>query len=337
MSSGDHNRKYGEAALQRACDEVTGCGKGNRNAALNSQALGLGHYAAYAELSELEVVEALLGAVRPVLDRTMTEQEARKAIEHGFRDGLKHPREPESGGRPPGARARQTSTKAPSRAFVPDAPHYPPQDELKALWQGSAPLSEEPDPWGWNACPYRWLESRSIDPEGLRESCLVKELRAETPCPPWAHLGDESWFERGYALLVPLWNATGRMRSVKARLTGLFPWEGAPKSLAPKGYSVRGLAMANNRGLELLRVEDLPPGCRVVIAEGIPDFLTASRSWSDCAVFGVEAGLWTREHASKVPDGSEVTVYTHDDAAGEKYAETIRDTFKGRAVSLRRG
>lgn len=66
----------------------------------------------------------------------------------------------------------------------------------------------------------------------------------------------------------------------------------------------------------------------VIVAEGVPDFLTWATRHSDAdedapAVVGVIAGSWCEEIAARVPTGIPVYVRTHGDAAGFAYAETI--------------
>lgn len=150
----------------------------------------------------------------------------------------------------------------------------------------------------------------------------------ELPGDPW-----KPWPAKGYCLAIPLFDDAGELRSVKARLTGPEPWDDAPKAFDPKGHQVKGLVMANVKARELLRGEAGDP-CEVVICEGVPDWLTCCSWWPDRAVVGVEVGFWRQAHADRVPDGAVVAIRTHDDAAGWKYANGIRETFKGRLVRL---
>ena len=79
---------------------------------------------------------------------------------------------------------------------------------------------------------------------------------------------------------------------------------------------------------------------RIIIAEGEPDYLTLATRWGDAAetlpaVFGVISGSWTAEIAARIPDGAEVHIHAHADAAGHRYAEQIRSTLGRRCRLLR--
>jgi hypothetical protein len=92
--------------------------------------------------------------------------------------------------------------------------------------------------------------------------------------------------------------------------------------------------MANKRGLDLLRQTG---GCgteafntTVLIAEGVPDFLTWATHREAFAIFGVIAGSWTSAFAERVPRDVRVLIRTHDDDAGHKYAQQIGETLRDR-------
>jgi len=125
-------------------------------------------------------------------------------------------------------------------------------------------------------------------------------------------------------VIVPVFDATGVMRSVRAiRVT-----EGAsPKRLPPRGFKAAGLVMACEFALAMLRGTYAPE--RVLIVEGEPDFLSASTMSMRhiYARVGITAGSWTVALASRVPMTAKVFLGTHDDAAGEKYATAIAATL----------
>jgi hypothetical protein len=98
--------------------------------------------------------------------------------------------------------------------------------------------------------------------------------------------------------------------------------------------------MADPAGRRLLEGAPPPGLARVIVAEGVPDFLTWSAHYGDAAedapaVFGVIAGAWTLAIAATIPQGWTVIIRTHADAAGDKYAETIRATLAGRCLCKR--
>ena len=95
-----------------------------------------------------------------------------------------------------------------------------------------------------------------------------------------------------------------------------------------------GLVLANRLGQELLTGKRSTPTV-VVVAEGEPDWAVCSTVWPRLAVFGITSGSWSDDFAKRIPLGSEVIVRTHNDPAGDKYATTIIESVKSRAVVRR--
>jgi hypothetical protein len=159
----------------------------------------------------------------------------------------------------------------------------------------------------------------------------------ECALPAWAYCRRTSWIESSHRLVVRGFTAAGEPRGLKAR--ALDP-SAEPKALAPSGFSTAGLVYACGLGQQVLRGDPLDwwrP--EIVIVEGIPDFLTWTSqqpegSEQGPAVFGVESGSWTAAHAARIPNGARVAVRTHLDAAGDKYAQVIAQSFEGREVQL---
>ena len=180
-----------------------------------------------------------------------------------------------------------------------------------------------------------WVERR-LGPGTARRVAagrLALALPASFQGPPWACLGRRGWAALGYRAIVPMYDASGVGRSVRARCVTAAPWEGAPKALPPTGYSQRGLVMASQVGRMLLRGEAAPH--RVVVAEGEPQWLAACLAWPERAVFGVVPGSWSQAIADRVPLGAEVVLVTdHGDVrgAGDRYADQIAATLAGRRV-----
>lgn len=92
--------------------------------------------------------------------------------------------------------------------------------------------------------------------------------------------------------------------------------------------------MANAKALDLLRrtgergTEAF--SATVLIAEGVPDFLTWATHSEAYAVFGVIAGSWMSAFAECIPSDVRVLIRTHDDDAGHKYAQQIGETLRDR-------
>jgi hypothetical protein len=136
------------------------------------------------------------------------------------------------------------------------------------------------------------------------------------------------------------------LRSVRARSVG----SAEPKTVVPLGFESRELVLAGPLGRLLLSGEatgDERPAAELVrcvgvcILEGEMDLLAAAMSFSDAnqdapALLGVVAGSWSSAFAARVPERCIVTVCTHHDAAGNRYAQRIAQSFVGRDVWLRR-
>jgi DNA primase len=152
---------------------------------------------------------------------------------------------------------------------------------------------------------------------------------------PWARYGSRSWAETGHRLIVPVYDHAGRLALVRG-----WRWEpdDSPKRLAAAGCSVRGLVVAGGLGLQLLRGE-LPEWiypARVVIEEGEPDTLAATLRWPGHCVIGIVPGCWCPELAARIPAGAEVLIRTDPDEAGERYAQQIAESLRGRCGKIER-
>jgi hypothetical protein len=182
-----------------------------------------------------------------------------------------------------------------------------------------------------------WLRSRGLDAGDVELHDLARALPVDLEAPSWARFQDEGWGAQGYRTILPMYDAEGRLSSLRAR--AVRPVAG-PKAVAPTGYAVAGLVLADPLARLMLAGE----ACeirRAIISEGDPDHLTWATHWSDAdesapAVLGIVAGSWTDDLAARIPDGAEVTIATHRDPAGDRYAEQIVASLAGRDVSLRR-
>jgi len=185
-----------------------------------------------------------------------------------------------------------------------------------------------------------WLRSRSLDAAAVELWDLARALPRDAELPRWARTKAGTWVASGHRLLVPLYDAAGRLVSLRARDVTK---RAAAKSLAPAGSFAPGAVLACPLGVQLLAGANLS-WCtpEVLIVEGEPDFLLWASTQPESdeqgpAVFGVTGGSWTAEHAGRVPDGARVIVRTHADRAGDDYARRIARTFQDRAVELLRG
>jgi DNA primase len=229
-------------------------------------------------------------------------------------------------GAPPPRPARPPPRLSP----VPERP-YPPTAQVVALWAACQPV---PDDHEVAAC----LEARGLDPDAVETFDVARALPRTTVVPRWARFGDHGWTETGHRLVVAMYDAEGVLRSVRAwRVTD----NETPKRLPPTGYRASGLVMADALGRRLL-ASGAPRGPwpsghprRAVVVEGEPDFVTWATRFSDAnetatAVFGIVAGSWTDQMATRIPDGTRVLLRTDADAAGDRMAEAVRASLADR-------
>jgi hypothetical protein len=233
--------------------------------------------------------------------------------------------------------ATPAAAKKPVRA-------YPPAEEVSSLWA----LATSPST---DSAVASWLsEHRGIDPAIVATKELARALGPNAEdLPRWAGFGGDadkpwrSWASVGVRLVVPLFDASGGMRSVLFRrvfeTTGQWP----PKSMAVAGFERAGLVMANAPARRLLmHPQPFAEGTRIVIAEGELDWLTDCLAWArsdEIAIFGVISGSWTEETpelAQRIPRGARVTIRTHNDDAGDRIAGKIITTLGTRCTVLRR-
>lgn len=229
-----------------------------------------------------------------------------------------------------------------------DAPGYPPEHEIAALWVAALPVVDVPEALAWlldRFTPRAARPTRRPNAEAaaafVADADLARALPEGAVLPSWARYQGRSWSDVGHRLIVPLYDAAGRMRSLIARR--VVDGE-TPKSLPPAGHKRAGLVMADGLGRQLLETGRAPewwsaaPGpFRIVVAEGEPSFLTWATEWSDAAEFppatiGMVSGGWSDAIAARVPHGSIVVAATDDDEQGDAYAERVRASVAERAT-----
>lgn len=236
---------------------------------------------------------------------------------------------------------------------------YPPEAEVKALWAAARPLvdyaPDGPDRTktvGADRRVYAMLRSRALSPEAVTDLDLARVLTPGAPLPRWArfkgeHPASKPWPELGFRLVLPVYDAKGAMRSVRAWRVTEPAYKGEPKRLPPYDFAVKGLALACPVAQRMLAEgrapawwpEGEPMG--VVLCEGEPDFLTVATSYHDAhprpdAVLGIPgSGSWSEALAARIPDGAWVYVHTHHDGPGDGYAAEAYAMLRGRCRLMR--
>lgn len=228
------------------------------------------------------------------------------------------------------------------RALPPPPPDpsedWPDRGQVEEIWRACQPVADDP------AC-VRWLTDRyGAHAERLLilldHFGIVRSLPAIST-PRWARFGGRTWRQGGYRLIFPLSDATGQLRSLRARRVWDAP---TPKAIPAAGFGCRGLVLACDRARALLSGAQPPASWptgslfRVCIVEGETDWmswLALRRHITDPALIGVYSGAWLPEHSAALPPSAIVAIRTDDNEAGHRYAEAIvRASRKRRDLTL---
>ena len=180
------------------------------------------------------------------------------------------------------------------------------------------------------------LFGRALDPAIIADRDLARVLPVAYSLPRWAGHAGRSWRASGHCLIVPLFDAHGTLVSLHARSLST---DADPKGLSPAGHSSAGLVMADAFARELL-AHGVPSwwtqseAPTIVIAEGVPDFLTDASVFGEWerapATLGIISGAWSADVAARIPDGCRVVIRAHDDDAGRRYRQQIGESLHAR-------
>jgi hypothetical protein len=329
-------KPYVRAAIESETDTLRKSSSGRACATFRAAA-ALGNLVGSGELDRADTESLLLAAA---IETGLPTNEAITHIRRGISRGEKTPRTvPDV---PPGGRwdapAGRPATIAPAYPInTEESLARPPKAEVRALWVASQPVGSDPEADEWFARRYADRAATFLEHAELWD--LVRSIPRDARLPRWAWSHGGSWIQTGHRLLFQLWDHNGQALSVRARC--LDPTT-TPKSLAPSGFSMKGLVLADPFGVQLLAglVPDWWEQHEVVIAEGEPDWLiwAASQREADFqgpAVLGVESGAWSQRIADRIPDGARVAIRVHHDAPGEVYARQIVGSLSGRCQIFR--
>ena len=202
---------------------------------------------------------------------------------------------------------------------------YVPTNDLRSLWE-----SIKENPCSSRETPKKideFFAHRGIWPSRVNEAFVFPHnfhyntlTKVETnsgrmmPFWPW------KWANE-YPICIPLVNTSAQIKSFQGRSCELYPT--GNKTMCPKGFSMDGLFFANKKMREFLREETNPK--QFWIVEGEMDFLTMTScsEIEERAVIGIKNGSLSAFQEIKFPLSSEVIIATHNDEAGEKYAQRI--------------
>lgn len=338
--------RYVQSALELEVGAFAAAGSGGRSDALNRAAFNLGTLAAHGLVNDKHALGLFLQAanVNGLAARAEGGQRAVTATFYsGWRKGLRHPRtlpeRIESALRGVPYVASQPLAELPRELAPETAPERPPSTDVAALWSACSSVLDD-------RAVASYLDRRGIDPVRVADEDLARAIPLELELPRWARFRGQPWNASGHRLVVRMFDGTGAAVSLHAR--SIDP--GAPasdKAAAAADAEVRGSLMACGLARQVLERGAAPEWwprslpLSVVVTEGEPDFLTAVQRWTSegCetapAVVGVVSGSWDASIAARFPRGSRVTVWTHHDASGDRYAAKVNESLSARCVVLR--
>lgn len=328
--------RYVEAAFDSEIHALRSTSSG-RACATFKAAAAIGGFVGAGEVDRSVAERALLSAA---LEAGLPEREAAGHIRRGILRGEKTPRDvPETvchrniKFQVP----RFARSAVPARAQADTTPARPPQLEVAALWAASLPVSAAPEAAAWFAHRFGPAAAWSLQQAELWD--LVRVIPAGLRLPRWARSQGGPWTHTSHRIVFRLWNHTGQADSLRARSVEATV---APKSLAPAGYSVKGLVLADPLAQQLLG-----GACptwwqprQVIVAEGEPDWLLWALRQREGdeqgpAVLGIESGAWSPQIAARIPTGASVVIRTHHDEPGRRYAQQIAASLHGRCRIFR--
>lgn len=145
---------------------------------------------------------------------------------------------------------------------------------------------------------------------------------------------DATWWPRRWSatwrLVVPAFTGRGELASLQARAVTPVG-DDEPKCRWPRGASATGLLFADPQYARPLLRGRPSEAERVLIVEGLTDYLTAcSRLRAEgarTAVIGIASGSAAALRLLRVPEGLPIVVATDYDRAGEVYAELVAEAL----------
>ncbi|TAJ23653.1 MAG: hypothetical protein EPO68_02600, partial [Planctomycetota bacterium] len=185
--------------------------------------------------------------------------------------------------------------------------------EAASLWANALARTRNDEQIEAERPVYAYLEQRGL--AEAWESRLYGVIAAGMSL----HVAMARWPNTGHRLIVPLYDASGRVTNVQARAIG----GSTPKTLFPAGGVVKGTVFADERGLRVLRGVE-PTATPVVIGEGLTDFL-AMAIGSPTPVLSVPGSSFAAAALGAWVRGRTVVLAFDRDKAGDEAADAARE------------
>ena len=219
-----------------------------------------------------------------------------------------------------------------AKGFTPASVERPPSDEVRGLLKSALrPADADPD-------TLAWFEDRQLDPARIPAGVLPLDYW----WPKWWPYENRDQTRGVYRLAVPAYDDKGAILSLHARAvltteemverklyrekkSGGFEVE---KTRWPAHFASVGLIFADPwRGRGLLRGQPTDVR-RIVVTEGLTDFLATSsayRDQPDVAVYGGTEGCWSTFGKVAWPSSAEFYLATDPDSTGDRFARTLTE------------
>jgi hypothetical protein len=190
-----------------------------------------------------------------------------------------------------------------------------PSSIMQAVWDAARDTLHDDFAITDNDEAYAFLQRR-----GLGEAITLDVLgiigpHLELPTPL------TSWYLRAYRIISPLYDVSdGTLRSIQARavIDGR-----TPKTMNPSRVQISGTCFANERGLGLLRGEEVSPV--VVLGEGLTDFWALSIALSSIPVLSGPGVGSAANCAARWARGRTILCAFDNDAAGDRGVQAFVD------------
>lgn len=210
----------------------------------------------------------------------------------------------------------------------------PPLEEVEEVWASGLPVGEVPGVAAW------LREQRGIDLSTVEALDLARALPHGVSLPCSARIDGVPWTVRGYRLIVPCYDATGRFVTLRAVNTLRGKSEAKEVGLAgspPGSVMASSLAklMLSGGARDGRSAAEVVTRVGVAIAGGVRGFLSrATRQLGAAenarAVIGLYSGALCAEVAERIPDGAPVVVATDYNKWGDGYATEVMATLQER-------